>query len=126
MFLLCEIILKITITYLQSVKYGGYIMPSRKGSPNKPKRLLISRLQSAYGARFHPILRLAENAVRLDEIAKETNDIAAIKAAVEAWDKIGSYTEPKLKAVEIQQENNELIVTINRKDFAGSNTESTN
>ena len=101
-------------------------MPSRKGSPNKPKRLLVTRLEKAYGKQFHPILRLAENAVRLDEIAKETNDVAAIKAAVEAWDKIGSYTEPKLKAVEIQQESNELVVTINRKDFSGTNTESTN
>jgi len=101
-------------------------MPSRAGSPNKPKRLLISRLQSAYGKRFHPILRLAENAVRLDEIAKDTNDVAAIKAAVDAWDKIGSYTEPKLKAVEIQQENNELVVTINRKDFtSNTSTDST-
>ena len=99
-------------------------MPSRAGSPNKPKRLLITRLEKAYGAQFHPIMRLAENAVRLEEIAKQSNDVTALRASVDAWDRIAQYTEPKLKAVEVKSDN-DLLVTINRKDFAGSSTDST-
>ena len=99
-------------------------MPSRAGSPNKPKRLLITRLEKAYGKQFHPIMRLAENAVRLEEIAKQSNDVTALRASVDAWDRIAQYTEPKLKAVEVKSDN-DLLVTINRKDFAGSSTDST-
>ena len=55
-------------------------MPSRKGSPNRNKNFLMSRLQDMYGSDFHPILRLADNAVRLDEMAKESNDVTAIRA----------------------------------------------
>ena len=112
----------ITITCLQSVDYGGNTMPSRAGSPNKPKRLLISRLEKAYGAQFHPIMRLAENAVRLEEIAKQSNDVTALRASVDAWDRIAQYTEPKLKAVEVKADN-ELVVSVQRKVFSGADTD---
>ena len=75
-------------------------MPSRKGSPNRNKAFLLNRLQDMYGDEFHPIMRMAEQAVRLHEKAEmgETNDI---KASIDAWDKIAAYTEPKLKATEV-------------------------
>lgn len=75
-------------------------MPSRKGSPNRNKAFLLNRLQDMYGDDFHPIMRMAEQAVRLHEKAVdgETNDI---KASIDAWDKIAAYTEPKLKATEV-------------------------
>ena len=53
-----------------------------------------------YGDDFHPIMRMAEQAVRLHERA-EKGDTADIKASIDAWDKIAAYTEPKLKATEI-------------------------
>ena len=86
----------------------------------------MSRLQSMYGSDFHPILRLADNAVRLDEMAKESNDVTAIRASVDAWDRIAQYTEPKLKAVEVKADN-ELVVSVQRKMFSGvdTNTDST-
>ena len=100
-------------------------MPSRAGSPNKPKRLLITRLEKAYGKQFHPIMRLAENAVRLEEIAKQSNDVTALRASVDAWDRIAQYTEPKLKAVEVKADN-ELVVSVQRKVFSGdTNTDRT-
>ena len=75
-------------------------MSSRKGIPNKNKRFLLSRLQDMYGEDFHPIMRMAEQATRLHEIARngETSDI---KASIDAWDKVAAYTEPRLKASEI-------------------------
>lgn len=59
-----------------------------------------------YGDDFHPILRMAENAVKLQELMESVSDdekgviIQGIKASIDAWDKIAQYTEPKLKAVE--------------------------
>ena len=101
-------------------------MPSRAGSPNRNKNFLMSRLQDMYGKDFHPILRLADNAVRLDEMAKESNDVTAIRASVDAWDRIAQYTEPKLKAVEVKADN-ELVVSVQRKVFSGdTDTDSTN
>jgi len=73
---------------------------SRKGIPNRNKRFLLNRLQDMYGDDFHPIMRMAEQAVRLHERA-ETGDTADIKASIDAWDKIAAYTEPKLKATEV-------------------------
>ena len=97
-------------------------MPSRAGSPNRNKNFLMSRLQDMYGKDFHPILRLADNAVRLDEMAKESNDVTAIRASVDAWDRIAQYTEPKLKAVEVKADN-ELVVSVQRKVFSGADTD---
>ena len=73
---------------------------SRRGVPNRNKKFLLTRLQDMYGDDFHPIMRMAEQAVRLHGIAEtgETNDI---KASIDAWDKIAAYTEPKLKATEV-------------------------
>ncbi len=100
-------------------------MPSRAGSPNRNKNFLMSRLQDMYGKDFHPILRLADNAVKLDEMAKESNDVTAIRASVDAWDRIAQYTEPKLKAVEVKADN-ELVVSVQRKVFSGdTDTDST-
>ena len=75
-------------------------MNSRKGIPNRNKRFLLNRLQDMYGDDFHPIMRMAEQAVRLHDRA-EDGDTADIKASIDAWDKIAAYTEPKLKATEI-------------------------
>jgi hypothetical protein len=59
-----------------------------------------------YGEDFHPIMRMAENAVTLHDQARGTMDPADLKASIDAWDKIAQYTEPKLKASEISLEAN--------------------
>ena len=81
-------------------------MPSRAGSPNRNKAFLLNRLQDMYGDDFHPIMRMAENAVTLHEQARGTMDAADLKSSIDAWDKIAAYTEPKLKASEISLEAN--------------------
>lgn len=73
---------------------------SRRGIPNRNKKFLLTRLQDMYGDDFHPIMRMAEQAVRLHGIA-ETGETSDIKASIDAWDKIAAYTEPKLKATEV-------------------------
>ena len=79
-------------------------MPSRKDSPNRNKAFLLKRLQDMYGEDFHPIMKMAENAVTLQMIANDERDVNALKAALDGWDKVAHYTEPKLKAIEITGE----------------------
>lgn len=76
-------------------------MPSRAGSPNRNKAFLLNRLQDMYGDDFHPIMRMAENAVVLHEQAKSSMEPGDLRLSIDAWDKIAQYTEPKLKATEI-------------------------
>jgi hypothetical protein len=91
-------------------------MARTKGAVGKNKAFLMSRLQDMYGERFHPILRIAENANRLDELSQVENDVATIKAATDAWAKIAEYTEPKLSAVTIENDSS-LTVSVQRKRY---------
>jgi len=91
---------------------------SRIGIPNKNKKFLLARLQDMYGEQFHPILKMAEAASKLDYIAEEEGDVTALNAAVNAWSKVAEYTEPKLKAVEIRADEG-AVVAIQRKRFDG-------
>ena len=93
------------------------------GTPNKNKAFLLNRLQDMYGEDFHPIVKIAENCVELqskvDAIPEPEPDadglitaeaiaehaaqkVMAIKVANHEWSRIAEYTEPKLKAIEIQ------------------------
>ena len=89
------------------------------GIPNKNKKFLLARLQDMYGESFHPILKMAEAASKLDYIAEEEGDVTALNAAVNAWSKVAEYTEPKLKAVEIRADEG-AVVAIQRKRFDGT------
>jgi|TARA_R110000751_G_scaffold95988_1_gene187468 hypothetical protein len=91
---------------------------SRLGIPNKNKKFLLARLQDIYGEQFHPIMKMADAASKLDSIAEEEGDVAALTASVNAWGKIAEYTEPKLKAVEIRADNS-AVVAISRRRFDG-------
>ena len=75
-------------------------MPSSLGSPNKNKNFLLNRLQDMYGNDFHPIMKMAENAVRLHDIASRNDTIDDLKRSIDAWDRIAKYTEPKLKVMD--------------------------
>jgi hypothetical protein len=92
---------------------------SRLGIPNKNKKFLLARLQDMYGESFHPILKMAEAASKLDYIAEEEGDVTTLNAAVNAWSKVAEYTEPKLKAVEIRADEG-AVVAIQRKRFDGT------
>ena len=92
---------------------------SRIGIHNKNKKFLLARLQDMYGESFHPILKMAEAASKLDYIAEEEGDVTALNAAVNAWSKVAEYTEPKLKAVEIRADEG-AVVAIQRKRFDGT------
>ncbi len=77
-------------------------MARPEGSYNKNKAFLMGRLQDMYGDDFHPIMRMAESAVKLQEVATNEPEAANLKAAIDGWDKIAQYVEPKLKSVDIE------------------------
>lgn len=91
-------------------------MPSRAGSPNRNKAFLMDRLKDMYGDDFHPIMRMAENAVTLHDQARGTMDTTDLKSSIDAWDKIAQYTEPKLKASEV---NLNAVVKATEVDMSG-------
>ena len=74
------------------------------GSANKNKSFLMKRLEDMYGDDFHPIMRMAENAVKLQKEADNDPNPMNFKSALDGWEKIAQYVEPKLKAVEITGE----------------------
>jgi len=99
------------------------------GAINKNKRGLLARLQQEYGEDFHPIMKMAENAVRAQSLIDDYDDdldadpqalFAGLKFAVDAWDKIAQYTEPKLKAIDHSGQIDSTL-TINRKEYKPSN-----
>lgn len=81
-------------------------MPSRAGSLNKNTKFLTNKLKEMYGKDFDPIIRAAENAVRMQQIADQSTDDEFMqrKECVNAWEKIGQYCSPKLKAIEVSGE----------------------
>lgn len=94
-------------------------MARPKGSPNRNKQFLINRLQDMFGDDFHPIMKMATNANRLQSLVDEAWEArqkakageaeavdagvmgASLQDAITAWDKVAQYTEPKLKALEV-------------------------
>jgi len=83
-------------------RFGG----RSKGTVNRNKAYLMSRLADMYGDDFHPIMKIAANCVMLQkkadalEIDHDDKVIALQKANAE-WARISESTEPKLKAIEV-------------------------
>lgn len=73
-----------------------------KGTVAKNHQFLLNRLQDMYGKDWNPILKAAEMATRMHLVAEQSEEMADMKASVDAWDKVAQYIAPKLKAVEIQ------------------------
>lgn len=82
---------------------------SRKGIPNKNRDFLLGRLQKMYGDDFEPVMKAAENAAAMQDIASsEESAMLEPKDRVDmysktnqAWDRVAQYTQPKLKAIEL-------------------------
>lgn len=97
------------------------------GSKNNLKNGIMAALRARYGKDFDPVMKIAENAMALDEISKDAvkmlekfkeaeihtlEDAKALTAIVEqvrpalndsvaAFDKLAVYCKPKLKAIAI-------------------------
>ena len=98
-------------------------MPRHKDVPNKNKKFLLNRLQDMYGEDFHPIMRMAENAVELQKIANLEQDPTVYKSALDGWEKVAQYVEPKLKAVEVTGADGESLFAQIISDISEDNND---
>ena len=90
-----------------------------KGSTNKPyRRVLDEYLQRKYKGEFNPVINAIESALKIQEIAETTGDIADYKASVDAFDRVSKYIQPTLKAVEMSGDAG-VTVSLQRKRFDG-------
>jgi len=114
------------------------------GTPNKPKRLLIQKLQASYGKEFDAVMEMAKNAVVIQGIAtslaiafneidvkaddfdieqyvsKMGKTLSTANEAIFAWDRVAQYVQPKLKAMEVTGEMHLLLRKKEVRRFDGS------
>jgi hypothetical protein len=76
-----------------------------------------------YGKSFDPVMKMAEQAVTLDQLALEDPSVMNQRESIHAWGKIAEFVTPKLKATEITTGDNGLTVSIQRKKYDGSTNE---
>jgi hypothetical protein len=98
-------------------------MARPKGALGKNKTFLLNRLQAMYGKSFDPVMKMAEQAVTLDQLALEDPSVTNQKESIHAWGKIAEFVTPKLKATEISTGDTGLTVSIQRKKYDGSANE---
>ena len=89
----------------------GDKLPAQRGRKSGiAKNSILNQLRRKYGKGFHPIMRQAELAIKMQDLAeateansdKSTRDkLLAYKAAADTWDKISPYIVPKKKSVEV-------------------------
>ncbi|MDB4351919.1 hypothetical protein OAA60_00635 [Porticoccaceae bacterium] len=65
------------------------------------KEHFVTRMQTIYGENFDPLQKMAENAMRLQNLAdNSTDDANAQIDANKEWERITQFTTPKLKSIE--------------------------
>ncbi len=97
-------------------------MARPKGALGKNKTFLLNRLQAMYGKSFDPVMKMAEQAVTLDQLALEDPSVTNQKESIHAWSKVAEYVTPKLRSTEMTVDNQ---VTVSRqvKRYDGSANE---
>ena len=98
-------------------------MARPKGALGKNKAFLLNRLKSIYGDSFDPIMKAAEQAHTLDQLAQQDPTVANQRDSIASWLKIAEYVAPKLKAIEHSTGDTGITVAIQRKNYSGESTE---
>ena len=88
---------------------------------NRNSKFLLNRLQDMYGEQFDPVMKMAQQAVKLDELAESEPSVSNQKESIKAWGKIAEFVSPKLKAVELNTGDTGITLNVTRKRFDGSN-----
>jgi len=88
-------------------------MPVKQTERNE--KFLLNRLKVMYGDDFDPIIRMAENADRLQKIADQNVDDASAQVDVnKEWERMAQFTTPKLKSIEHVAEDGFFEVHVHR------------
>lgn len=85
----------------------------------KNRAFIHKKLEQMMGKDFNPVVEMVKQAVKLDELAAEEPTINNCEKSIHSWSRVAEYLTPKLRSQEIKMED-ELVVSINRKDFAGT------
>ena len=65
-----------------------------------------------FGEQFDPIIKAAERAHSIDQMAIESDAIEDHKSALAAWVAVGEFVTPKLKAVEVKSDDGLTVSVI--------------
>jgi hypothetical protein len=93
------------------------------GAANKNKQYLLNRLKDMYGEDFDPVMKMAAQAVKLDNLADDDPSVGNQKESIAAWGRIAEFVTPKLKATELTT--NALTISVQRKRYDGSQSNDT-
>ncbi len=91
-------------------------MSRPKGAVGKNKQYLLNRLKDMYGDDFDPVMKMAAQAVKLDNLADDEPSVTNQKESIAAWGKIAEFVTPKLKATELTTDS-ALTVSVQRKRY---------
>ena len=91
----------------------------------KNRAFIHKKLQQMMGKDFNPVIEMVKQAVKLDELAEEEPSIINCEKSIHSWSRVAEYLTPKLRSQEIKMED-ELVVSINKKSFDGSDNEKDN
>ncbi len=100
-------------------------MARPKGALGKNKAFLLNRLKAMYGKDFDPVMKMAQQAVTLDELAMNDPSVTNQKESIVAWGRIAEFVVPKLRAVEHSTGDEGLVISVNRKRYDGGNNDNT-
>jgi len=98
-------------------------MARPKGALGKNKAFLLNRLKAMYGKDFDPVMKMAQQAVTLDELAQNDPSVTNQKESIVAWGKIAEFVTPKLKATEVSTPDEGLVISVNRKRYDGGSND---
>ena len=87
----------------------------------KNRAFIHKKLQEMMGKDFNPVIEMVKQAVKLDELVEEEPSIINSEKSITSWSRVPQYLTPKLRSQEIKMED-ELVVSINRKDYSGTDT----
>ena len=88
----------------------------------KNRAYLMNKLRDMYGDDWNPLIKMCEACVEIEQIAKNNPSMENYEKVIANFGKVAEFITPKLRSQEIQLEKNELVVSINRKDFSGVST----
>ena len=96
-------------------------MARPKGALGKNKAFLLNRLQAMYGKDFDPVMKMAEQAATLDQLALEEPSVTNQKESIHAWGKIAEFVTPKLRSTESVVDNQVTVTRQVKRYDSGAN-----
>ncbi len=101
-------------------------MPRPPGIPNRNRGYTLNKLKEMWGDDFDPLVKMAESCNELIKLASDykkehptnwTEIFSFNERIVSSFDKVASYTQPKLKAIEVKTDSLDPFEGLSRDDL---------